>query len=221
MKTTRNPKKSAVLLTAKTRLPILRLFIILCGTFAMTSVFGQTTFVWTNQYPGILTGTGDMNQSTNWSPNGVPNPMVDGTGSGGPSGDLILFDGRTTGPLSITESGGTLGGGGGQSYPAGARLELTANQTNSVTIVSPGGGTSGGYRMNWFTIDAGAGGLIIGNNNSVDIFDIVGGELNGQIQGFTNNSSVTCVMNAGTRFRMGGAGFHPHVFAGTGDWIVK
>lgn len=161
-----------------------------------------------------------MNQATNWSPNGVPTPMTPTPDTNGAYGDLMLFDGRTTGPLSITQSGGIIVGFGGAGYPAGSRLRLTSNQVGSVNIISPGG-TSGGYRMNWFSVDAGAGALIIGNDNGVDIFDIVAGELNGQVAGFTNNSATPSVINPGTRFRLGGAGFHPFVFAGIGDWILR
>jgi fibronectin-binding autotransporter adhesin len=76
--------------------------------------------------------------------------------------------------------------------------------------------------MNWFTVDAGTGSLILGDhNNTGSILDIVGGTLNGQVLGFTNNSSVTCVVNESTRYRMGGAGSHPFIFGGTGNWIVN
>ena len=218
MKTTYNPKKPAVLLTAKTRLPILKLLLLLCSALAMTSVFGQTTFVWTNQYAAHLAGAGDMNQNTNWDPNGFP------SSSSGPDvnnvfGDECMFDGRTTGPLSVTESGGGLSGGGGSGNPLGARTHLTANQTAPVTIFSVLS-VSAGMRIQYFTIDAGAGGLTLGDH-SVNCFDIVDGTLNGQIQGFTNNSATPCVVNETVRWREGGAGAHPHVFAGTGDWIVN
>ena len=202
----------------------IKFLIVLSSTVAMTAAFGQsplvlTTYVWTNQFPGHLAGVGDMNQATNWSPNGVPNPMS-GPDSNGVSGDLALFDGRTTGPLSITQSGGVSSGSGGQSYPAGLRIQLTSNQTSSVTIMSPGG-TSSGLRMNWFTIDTGAGGLNVGQDSTVDVLDIVAGEINGQPFGFTNNSATPSVINPDVRWRMGGAGFHPYIFAGVGDWTVR
>ncbi|HXR04321.1 MAG TPA: autotransporter-associated beta strand repeat-containing protein, partial [Verrucomicrobiae bacterium] len=200
----------------KTKLTIL--FTVLGSAFATTVVFGQTTYVWTNQFPGHLAGVGDMNQATNWSPNGVPNPMT-GPDANGVCGDLMQFAGLTTGPLSVTESGGTLGGGGGQNYPAGARIELTSAQTNSVTIYSVIS-ISGGLRMNWFTIDPGAGPLILGDHSANNL-DILAGEQNGQVLGFTNNSSTPCVINETVVWREGGAGNHPFVFAGTGDWIVN
>src|SRR5215471_20409459 len=122
---------------------------VLLATFSLltTSSYAQspTTFVWTNQFPGLVGGAGDMNYSTNYDPNGFPNPMTPTADPvTGAYGDLIQFDGRTTGPLMVTESGNRpdgsgLGGGGGQSYPAGARIQLTVNQTASVTLISPGG----------------------------------------------------------------------------------
>jgi len=75
--------------------------------------------------------------------------------------------------------------------------------------------------MNSFSVSAGAGGLNIGIDSTTNIFDVVSGEVNGQILGFTNNSSTTCVVNPDVRWRMGGAGAHPHVFTGSGDWIVR
>lgn len=212
----------------KTSLKNCKLLIALCCTVATTAVFGQTplTYVWTNQTPLNAQGVGDMNFATNWNPNAVPTPMTPTPDADGNYGDLMIFDGLTTGPLKVTESGGTLVGGGGQSYPAGARIRLTGNQTAAVTFYTSLNGTpasptaSGGIRMNSFSADAGSGGVNIGINSTTNIFDIVSGEVNGQIFGFTNNSSVAGVVNPDVRWRMGGAGAHPHVFTGTGDWIV-
>src|SRR6266496_2000045 len=54
----------------KARLTVLKLSVILCSTFATTAAFGQSSYVWTNQTPGLLTA-GDLNQGTNWTVNGV------------------------------------------------------------------------------------------------------------------------------------------------------
>src|ERR1039457_3270211 len=203
----------------KTRFTMLKFLIILCITFATTAAFGQTTYTWTNQYCALLPNTtgGDMNQSTNWTPNGFPRSDSGPDPVSGWYGDLVLFDGRTTGAIVISESGNNpspgygFSSGGGSGNPLGARIEVTSLQTSPVQIVSVGG-TSGGLRMNWFTVDAGTGSLILGDhNNSGNVLDIVGGTLNGQVLGFTNNSSVTCVVNESTRYRMGGAGSHPFV----------
>jgi autotransporter-associated beta strand protein len=211
----------------KARLSTLKLFkrlVVLCNIAATTAVFAQTTYVWTNQNPALLT-SGDLNRGANWVIVGTPAANRDANGIPRPDftdgitwGDEMLFDGRTIGPLVATQNGGSQANGGGSGQPYGLRVHLTSNQTNSVTIISPVG-TSGGMRMNSFTIDAGSGGLVLGVDTNV--LDLIGGVLNGQICGFTNNSSAPSVINPGTRWRLGGAGFHPFIFAGTGDWIFN
>ena len=101
MKTTMTPTSSPAwslietLQPMKTRLTILRFLIILCGVLAAPAVFGQTVFTWTNS------AGGDLGTAANWDPNGVPNPR--GTGANnGVIADVLLFDGRTAGPLSVS-----------------------------------------------------------------------------------------------------------------------
>src|SRR3974390_2940436 len=91
--------------------------------------------------------------------------------------------------------------------------------TAPVTISSPVQ-VSGGMRMNYFAIDAGAGSLVLGNHDT-NCLDMIAGVLNGQILGFTNNSATPCVINESVRWGLGGAGAHPFVFAGSGDWLVN
>jgi fibronectin-binding autotransporter adhesin len=193
-------------------------------SFMITSSYGQSIYAWTNQNPTHL-AAGDMNQGTNWDRildgatfdfNGVPRPDFQ---DGVTWGDTMLFDGRTTGPLLVTQNGGSQANGAGSGQPYGLRIELSPNQTSPVTIYSPVP-VSGGMRMNWFTVDPGAGALNIGDH-STNILDIVGGVQNGQVFGFTNNSTTTAVVNETVRWRMGGAGAHPHIFSGPGDWLVN
>ena len=54
-----------------------------------------------------------------------------------------------------------------------------------------------------------------------DVLSLIGGVQNGQNFGFTNNSSTPSQLNEDVRFFLGGAGAHPHIFSGTGDWIVN
>jgi autotransporter-associated beta strand protein len=75
-------------------------------------------------------------------------------------------------------------------------------------------------RMSYFAIDAGGGSLILGGHTS-NCLDILAGVLNGQILGFTNNSSTPSEITESTRWRLGGAGAHPFVLAGSGDWLVN
>jgi fibronectin-binding autotransporter adhesin len=209
----------------KTRLIKLKFLIILFSTVATTAVFSQSSYVWTNQAP-LLLAAGDMNQATNWlrlttgtggtDAGGVPRPDFQ---DGLTWGDEMLFDGLTTGPLAVTQNGGSQANGAGSGQPYGLRIHLSANQTAPVTLQSAVS-VSGGMRMNYFAIDAGSGGLNVGDH-SVNCLDIVGGVLNGQVFGFTNNSTVPAVINETVRWRMGGAGAHPYIFDGTGDWIVN
>jgi hypothetical protein len=124
-----------------------------------------------------------MNQATNWTPNGIPRPDVtDGT----TYGDEMQFDGRTTGPLAVTQNGGIQTFGGGSTQPYGLRIHLTSNQTGSVTIQSSAT-ISAGMRMNYFAIDAGSGGMILGGHNG-NGYNLIAGVLNGQILGFTERN---------------------------------
>jgi len=75
----------------KTRLTMLKFLIILCGFFAMTAVFGQTTYTWTNS------AGGDLATAANWNPNGVPL---------GNNSDTMQFDGQTAGPVAATSNTG-------------------------------------------------------------------------------------------------------------------
>jgi autotransporter-associated beta strand protein len=209
----------------KTKLLMHKLLPVLFAALTTTAVFGQTTWVFTNQHPTLDVTTGDLGLSTNWNNlssgvggNGVPIPNVMDA-SATIFGDEMLFDGQTTGALAVTQNGGAQVAGGGSGQPYGLRVHLTPNQTSSVTIQSPVA-VSGGMRMNYFAIDAGSGGLTLGDHSG-NCLDFVAGVLNGQILGLTNNSTTPCVINETVRWRMGGAGSHPHIFTGTGDWIVN
>src|SRR5436190_12097318 len=201
----------------KTRIKILNFLVVLCGTIATTGVFGQSTYVWTNQNPAHLT-SGDLNRGLNWTnvpplgvnfdPGGVPRPDFQ---DGVTWGDTMLFAGATVGPVVATQNGGSQVNGSGSGQPYGLHIHLTSAQTSPVTIISPVG-ISAGMRMNAIVIDPGAGGFHLGNGNTSNILDIVSGVLNGQIFGFTNNSSTPSVVDADVRLRLGGAGFHPYIF---------
>ena len=212
------PRIASPAATALRRLGLINQLIFLCSAFVVPPVFGQTIYVWTNQNPILYSG-GDLALNTNWTPNGVPRADT-GPDSKGVYGDEMQFDGRTSGPLAVTQNGGgpqTAGGGAG--LPYGLRIHLTSNQTSSVTIQSPVS-VSGGMRMNYFAVDTGAGGLILGDH-SLNVLDIIAGVLNGQSLGFTNNSSTPSIINETVRWRLGGAGAHPFVFAGSGDWLIN
>jgi fibronectin-binding autotransporter adhesin len=134
-------------------------------------------------------------------------------------GDEMLFNGQTTGPVVATQNGGSQANGAGTGLPYGLRIHLSSSQTSPVTIYSPVS-VSGGLRMNYILIDAGAAAFNLGDHGN-NCLDILSGVLNGQVFGFTNNSTTPASINETVRWRMGGAGAHPHIFAGTGDWILN
>jgi fibronectin-binding autotransporter adhesin len=220
----------------KTQTKILRSIVALSACLAVTSGFSQSTYVWTNQNPQQLElspvpgqGAGDLNQGTNWMR--IVGPSTGGTDANGTPrpdfqdtviwGDEMQFDGRTTGPVIATQDGGAQANGAGSGQPYGLHIHLTANQTSPVTLYTRAGGASGGMRMNSIQIDAGAGQFSLGSNSLTGVLDIIGGVLNGQIFTFTNNATASAVINPDTRYRMGGAGAHPFIFSGSGDWIVN
>ena len=59
----------------KTKLRIVGVLIGLCSAVATTAVFGQSTYVRTNQNPAHLT-TGDLDAATNWSPTVSPGRIL-------------------------------------------------------------------------------------------------------------------------------------------------
>src|SRR5436190_24355803 len=128
----------------KTPTKILRSIIAISGCLAATSALSQSSYIWTNQNPLLVTG-GDLNQGTNWMRNG---PIgAGGTDAGGVPrpdfqdgvtwGDEMVFGGLTTGPMTVTQSGGSQANGGGSGQPYGLRIQLTSGQTSPVTIISP------------------------------------------------------------------------------------
>src|SRR6266404_3344849 len=201
----------------KTRLTILNVIIVLCCTFATTSVFGQaqTTYIWTNQFPANTATPGDLGTATNWSPNGVPSG---GTGPdvNGIFGDELQWNGLTTGPLDLTANTITTSFSGSAS---GVRVHLTPSQTSPVSwrCLVP---TGGGVRIQNLLIESGAGGLTWGDT-STNALDFIAGGVQNQVHGLTNNSTTAAVINPTVRWRMGGGGAHFFLFEGTGDWIVN
>jgi len=222
----------------KTRSKMLKSIVALYSCLALTSALSQSVYVWTNQNPQQLQlspppadnhGNGDLNQGTNWTR--VAGPGTGGTDANGQPrpdfqdgvtwGDEMQFNGQTIGPVIATQDGGFQANGAGSGQTYGLHVHLTANQTAPVTVYTRANGASGGMRMNSFQMDAGAGQFSLGSNSVTGVLDIIGGVQNGQICTFTNNSTTPGLVNPDVRYRMGGAGSHPFIFAGTGDWIVN
>jgi hypothetical protein len=198
------------------------LFVIaLCGAFATTAAFGQATgnavqtnFVW------IAAGSNlDVGTSTNWSPTGVPNPAR--TGSSSDYGDIMDFNGQTTGPVFATSNGGSQVGGSVGGATAGLYVHVTSNQANRVTLYTTiASGASSGARFNSMTFDAGSGGFTMGTGSTTNCLDTLWGTSNPETQGLTNNSANPAIINLDVRWRLGAGGVHTFVFSGTGDWYI-
>lgn len=179
----------------------------LCGCLAVAAASGQTTFTWTNS------AGGNIATATNWNPNGVPSPT---SGADPLFGDEMLWDGQTTGDLSLTATSGQVGSSGN---PWGLRLRLSSNQTGAVNIHSPVSQSSG-TRMNSITIESGAGQFSLGDNTA-NVLDTLWGGAGGVTHTWVNNSANPVVIYPNVRWRYGGGGFHNFDFGGTGDWIVN
>ncbi len=189
-----------------------KLLLVLGLTLAATSVFGQVTYVWTNQTPAHLSNPSDLQASTNWSPNGTPQPV------NGSAGDTMQWDGQTTGDLSLTINGNQGGYSAGAGF--GLNIYMDANQVANLNIRPPTGVNAGTPRAHDITIDAGAGQFSLGDN-SLNSLEIVWDGAPGATQTLINNSSHPAVIYPNIKWRMGGGGFHPFIFGGSGDWILN
>ena len=198
------------------------LFVIaLFGAFATTAAFGQgtgnalqTNFVWIAAGSNIDVGT-----STNWSPTGVPNPSR--TGSSSDYGDILDFNGQTTGPVFATSNGGSETGSSVGGTTAGLYVHLTSNQVNRVTLYTTvANSASSGMRFNSIVFDAGSGGFTMGTGSTTNSLDTLWGTTNPETEGLTNNSANPAIINKDVRWRLGAGGAHTFVFSGTGDWYI-
>ncbi|HAO80290.1 MAG TPA: hypothetical protein DCQ92_15235 [Verrucomicrobia subdivision 3 bacterium] len=207
MKTTMTPTSSPawslieILQLMKTKLTILKFLIILCGTFATTTVFGQVIRTWTNS------ASIDIGLANSWDPNGAPN---------GANQDTAQWDGVVPGNLSLLY---TTGWGNSGYGTAGVNIVLTANQTGDVTINAPGAGSPA---AGIFGITNNSAGALLSLGDS-------GGVLNlatrpgtaGTVHGFVNNSTQAAIMGRQIAWVFGGGVSCVMDFGGTGDWIVN
>jgi len=161
----------------------------------------QTQYFWT----GAANGT-NLVTAGNWDPNGVPAPST---------GDIMTWDGRTTGPVFVTFTTTAMQGWSGQ---PGLNIYITSNQRDPVTFYASVG-LAAAIRLNGITIDPGAGAFTLGDD-STTIFDVIWGGLSGQTHTWINNSANPATLKPNVRFRYGGGQAHTLNFGGTGDWYV-
>ena len=196
----------------KIRSTLITLLLVLCSAFAPTAVFGaQLIYTWTNS------AGGDLATAANWNPNGVPIP---GTSSGY-VGDVLKFDGQSTGPVLARSTTGSQTGSSVGGTTAGIYIWVTANQASPVNLFTTVNSTaSSGIRFNSITNDAGAASLIMGSGTTTNCFDTVWGVSNPESHFMLNNSANPSIINLDMRFRMGGGGAHTFVFGGSGNWYL-
>jgi autotransporter-associated beta strand protein len=173
------------------------------GLLLASGAFGQTTYIFTNQTPSHP-AVGDMGISTNWDPNGLPNPG---------STDVAEFNGVTTGPLAVTLNGNL----GGNSGNPGIQFYMAAGQTSSLQIGPPAGVNAGTPRANGLQIDSGAGQFTFGDD-TVNSLEIVWGSAFTHLM--ENDSSYPAIIKPNLKWRNGGGGTHIWNYAGAGDWYV-
>jgi fibronectin-binding autotransporter adhesin len=186
----------------KIRLRILKFLLVLFCTVASTTVFGQVTYTWTGLGDGV-----NLTNATNYTPNGQPS---------GTAQDTILWDGLTSSNLLITY--------GVESLPAtgfntlGINLNLTANQTNSVQIVSKVS-VSAGVGVFGVNLADGAGAFTLGDNTTQNIK--VFGRPAGATHPFVNNSTNPATINPSVEWQAGGGNGYTYDFSGTGNWFIN
>jgi autotransporter-associated beta strand protein len=183
----------------KTMKPKLTILIAaMCGMFATTSAFSQTTRVWTNQ------AGGDLAVAANWDPNGLPDAGV---------GDTMEWNGTTKGNLVVSITSGLNGSSGNTGYT----YYMNSAQTANLSIV-PGSASAGPARSNGILIDNGAGQFGLGDD-TLNTLEMVWGSAFTHI--LQNDSSTPAIVYPNIKWRMGGGGTHFFNFTGTGDWIVN
>ena len=185
----------------KTTLGILRVLIVLSSAFATTAAFGQTTYTWT----GAGDGT-NLVTAGNWNPFGLPGFLQ----------DTARWDGLTT--TNLVLSYGFPGFPTGEFGGAGIALVLTANQTNSVQIISPVV-VSPNMAIDNITINGPGGQLELGGGNPANEIVILGRPA-GAVHDWINNSTNPAVIDPNLGLQAGGGVVYTILFDGTGDWLV-
>jgi fibronectin-binding autotransporter adhesin len=180
---------------------MLKLSLLLCGTFATTAAFGQTIYTFSG------TNGADIGLAASWTPNGQP--------SGG-SQDTAQWDGVTPGDLVVYYNTTWPNTGFGSS---GVNLVLTTNQVGSVTITtsanSPPAGIFG------ITNDSPSAVMRIGDNTSHLLNYATRPGTAGTVHGFVNNSTNAAIMDSSVTWVAGGGVACVMEFGGTGNWIVN
>lgn len=179
----------------------IRLLIYACLLLTTPAVFGQVVYTWTGAGDGSNIVT-----AGNWTPAGGP--------PSGTSQDTGQWDGVTNGNVLVTYNTGLPGSG---FNTIGVNWNLTANQTNSVTII-PVIALTGNFPFFGVNVAAGAGTLTLGNGTANQLLFI--GRPAGAVHPFVNNSTNAVIINPNVQFQAGGGNAYTIDFSGTGNWAV-
>lgn len=187
----------------KTKHPILTHLLVVSAMVA-TVAHGQTTYTWTNSLGGNIATAG------NWDPNGQPS---------GATQDNAVFDGRTSGPLTVVSTATSLPSTGFGS--SGINLLFTPNQVSSVTFTSSVPSGMAAYGVNNIVLDPGAGAVTFGNPGITDYRYEFFGRPAGAVHSLINNSANPATIHGNVRWQAGGGTAFTLDFQGTGNWVVN
>lgn len=163
-----------------------------------------TTRTWT----GAAANPADFGAATNWSGNVVPSVSA---------GDVAQFDGSVAGALLLAYTNTAYSGSAGN---GGILLNVTATQTNSLTIYAAAGAGSIRFSNNAVAIASGAGAVSLGNGGATALGFTMGGAAS-TTQALNNNSANTATLGSEVTFGNGGGGTHTYAFGGTGNWTLN
>ncbi len=181
---------------------------LIAGLFATTTVFGQTTQIWTG---GNGTGTA-IGATTNWLSGASPNSA---------NGDICQWDGTVPGNVFLTSASAN---GSFNNGTPGVSFYIAAGHTGSWNLRSIVAGGSANIALNATTIDSGAGAYSLGDNTANILNIILRPSSSGNpipVHTNLNNSANAATINPNVRYQAGGGNPHSLQFDGTGDWIVN
>ena len=190
------------------------------------SIIGNT--LWLN-ITGTVTGTvytwtgagfakTNLTLAQNWTTNGITAAT---TLPSGLTQDTAGWDGLTTSNLVLI-NGTNIGNG----FPNtglgtfGIHLDFTANQTNSVQIIStlPVSPPVGLFSISNSSPNSP---LILGDTSANNLAIITRPGAQKVVHPFVNNSTAACVINPSVKWSAGGGVGTTYDFSGTGNWIVN
>ena len=166
---------------------------------AATTSFGQVTQTWS----GAGDGT-NVDVAANYASGTLPNTA---------NNDTAQFNGTPAGPLNLDYHVGNFQSGPGSS---GINLDISPNQTAPVSIATHLS-ASVYMAIAGINIEAGSGGLTLGNTNAATLYEIIG-RPSGAVHSFVNNSAYPAIINPRVRFAAGGGAAWTMDFSGTGNW---